>query len=147
MKRITIACLSLFAVACSNETPPEQTPVEPPAVEEVAAEPAAPAEPVYARIEFAGQQATPEERAACEAVGGTIQPSGKLQWENCVQTFADAGKACSGEADCVGECRYEAEGEHVGGTEVTGTCQTTDARFGCRTVVEDGKILHTICVD
>jgi len=147
MKRIAIACLSLFAVACSNETPPEQPPVEQPPVEEVAAEPEAPAERVYARIEFAAPQATAEERAACEAVGGTIQPSGKLQWENCVQTFADAGKACSGEADCVGECRYEAEVEYVGGTEVAGTCQTTDARFGCRTVVEDGKILHTICVD
>jgi hypothetical protein len=147
MKRIAIACLSLFAVACSNETPPEQTPVEQPPAGEVSAEPASPAEPVYARIEFAAPQATAEERAACEAAGGTIQPSGKLQWENCVQTFADAGKACSGPADCVGECRYEADGEHVGGTEVTGTCQVTDARFGCRTVVEDGKIAHTICVD
>jgi len=147
MKRIAIACLSLFAVACSNETPPEPAPVETPPVEEVAAEPPPPVEATYAAIEFAGQTATPEERAACEAVGGVIQPSGKLQWENCVQTFADAGKACAGEADCIGECRYEAEGEHVGGTEVTGTCQTTDARFGCRTVVEGGKIAHTICVD
>jgi hypothetical protein len=147
MKRFAIAALSLIAAACSNEKPPEPAPVEQAPVEEVAADRAAPSETVYARIEFASQQATPEERAACEAVGGTIQPSGKLQWENCVQTFADAGKACSGEADCIGECRYEAEGEHVAGTEVTGTCQTTDARFGCSTVVEDGKILHTICVD
>lgn len=147
MKHITIAGLVLFAAACSSETPPDPTPVEQPPVEEVAAEPEAPAEPVYARVEFAAPQATAEERAACEAVGGTIQPSGKLQWENCVQTFADAGKACSGDADCIGECRYEADGEHVAGTEVTGTCQTTDARFGCRTVVEGGKIAHTLCVD
>lgn len=147
MKSIAIVCLSLFAVACSNETPPEQTTVEQPPAGEVSAEPASPAESVYARIEFAAPQATAEERAACEAAGGRIQPSGKLQWENCVQTFADAGNACAGEADCVGECRYEADGEHVPGTEVTGTCQVTDARFGCRTVVEDGRIAHTLCVD
>lgn len=147
MKRIAIACLSLFAVACSNETPTEPVPAEQPPVEQVAVEPEVPAEPVYAPIEFAAPQATAEERAACETAGGTIQPSGKLQWENCVQTFADAGKACSGEADCIGECRYEADGEHVPETEVTGTCQTTDARFGCRTVVEGGKIAHTLCVD
>ena len=147
MKRIAIACLSLFVVACSGETPPEPTPVETAPVEEVAAETPVPVESTYARVDFAGQTATAEERAACEAVGGVIQPSGKLQWENCVQTFAVAGKACSGEADCIGECRYEADGEHVPDTEVTGTCQTTDARFGCRTVVEGGKIAHTLCVD
>ncbi len=147
MKRLAIACLSLFAAACSNQTPPDQAPVEQPPVEAVTAEPAAPGESVYTQIEFAASQATAEERAACEAAGGTIQPSGKLQWENCVQTFADARNACTGEADCIGECRYEADGEHVPGTEVTGTCQTTDARFGCRTVVEDGRIAHTLCVD
>lgn len=100
----------------------------------------------YERIAFAGQKATAEERAACEAAGGEIVPSGKLQWENCVQTFADAGKACTGDADCVGECRYEGE-EVEPGTPVAGTCQVDDARFGCRTVVEDGKIAHTLCVD
>lgn len=107
----------------------------------------APAPAGYARIEFAGQKASADERAACTAAGGEIVASGKLQWENCVQPFADAGKACAGDADCVGECRYEGEGEHVAGTPVTGTCQVNDARFGCRTVVEDGKIAHTICVD
>jgi len=147
MKSIAVAVLLLFAVACSNETPPEQPPVEQLPAEQVAAKPDASGEPDYARIELAAPQATAEERASCEAVGGTILPSGKLQWENCVQTFADAGKACAGEADCIGECRYEAEGEHVPDTEVIGTCQTTDARFGCRTVVEGGKIAHTLCVD
>lgn len=107
----------------------------------------APAPAGYARIEFAEAKANADERAACTAAGGEIVASGKLQWENCVQPFADAGKACAGDADCVGECRYKGEGEHVGGTPVTGTCQVNDARFGCRTVVEDGKIAHTICVD
>jgi len=107
----------------------------------------APAPAGYAKIEFAASKATPEERAACEAAGATIQPGGKLQWENCVQLFADAGKTCSGDADCTGECRYEGEVELTPGAAMFGTCQVNDARFGCRTVVENGKIAHTLCVD
>ena len=105
-----------------------------------------PAAAEYAPIKFAASKATPEERAACEAAGGEILPSGRLQWENCVQPFADAGNACKGSADCLGECRYEGE-EVAPGTPVSGTCQVSDARFGCHTVVEDGSIAHTICVD
>ncbi len=107
----------------------------------------APAPAGYAKIDFAASKATAEERAACDAAGGTIQSSGKLQWENCVQPFADAGKACSADTDCVGECRYEGEIELPPGASVVGTCQVNDARFGCRTVVEDGKIAHTLCAD
>ena len=59
----------------------------------------------------------------------------------------DAGTACSGSSDCVGECRYEGEAEPVPQMQVSGTCQATDARFGCYSVVEDGKIAYTICVD
>lgn len=101
----------------------------------------------YERIVFAQSKATPPERAACMAAGGTVQPSGKLQWENCVQPFPDAGKACSGDADCVGECRYEGQAELPPGAAVTGTCQATDARFGCNTTVESGRIDRTLCVD
>lgn len=100
----------------------------------------------YAHISFEGQTATEAERAACLAVGGTVTPSGKLQWENCVQTFADAGNPCAGETDCIGECRYEGE-EVEPGIVVAGTCQATDAKIGCRTVVEGGVIAHTLCVD
>jgi hypothetical protein len=103
--------------------------------------------PAYESVVFAASKATPAERAACEAAGGAIQPSGKLQWENCVQPFSDPRKACAGDADCVGECRYEGDVELAPGAAVTGTCQVTDARFGCNTVVENGKIAHTLCVD
>lgn len=135
--KIALVCLALLALpACSLFHP---------ATGEGAASGAAPG--VYTRIEFASAKATPAERAACEAVSGSIQPSGKLQWENCVQPFADAGKACSGNADCLGECRYEGEAELPPGASVTGTCQVTDARFGCNTTVENGRIARTLCVD
>jgi hypothetical protein len=135
--KVALVCLALLALpACSLIHP---------ATGEGAAPEAAP--PAYTRIEFAASKATPAERAACEAVGGTIQASGKLQWENCVQRFADAGKACSGNADCLGECRYEGEAELPPGASVTGTCEATDARFGCTTTVENGRVARTLCVD
>lgn len=136
--KTALFCLALLALpACSLFQPAGKG--------DTASTDAAPA--AYERIVFAASKATPAERAACEAAGGAIQPSGKLQWENCVQPFSDAGKACSGDADCVGECRYEGAVELPPGAAVTGTCQVTDARFGCNTVVENGKIAHTLCVD
>lgn len=145
MKTALLLSLALFTVACSGPAPADEpTP-------ETAAETSQEAAPVeteatYTPIIFEGQTATDSEREACLAAGGEIVPSGKLQWENCVQTFADGGQACASESDCIGECRYEGE-EVAPGTQVAGTCQSTDARFGCHTVVHDGKILHTLCVD
>jgi len=104
--------------------------------------------PPYERIQFASQFATPDERARCEAAGGTVERAGRAGWERCVQTFPDAGKACSGSADCLGECRLAEFGDTPEpGTPVAGVCQANDAPFGCHTVVEDGKVLHSICVD
>jgi|JI10StandDraft_1071094.scaffolds.fasta_scaffold904369_2 hypothetical protein len=134
--KYALLCLALIALpACSLFHP---------AKGEGAAASGTPAS--YARNTFEGSKATPAERAACQAAGGEIVPSGKLQWENCVQAFPDAGQTCSGDADCAGECLYDGE-EVEPGTPVAGTCQADDARFGCRTVVEDGKIAHTLCVD
>lgn len=133
---VYLALLALPACACFHTAKGEgEFPV--------VFQPAAP----YERITFAAARATAAERMVCEAAGGEIVPSGKLQWENCVQPFSDAGKACKGESDCVGECRYEGDAERAPGSAVTGTCQVTDARFGCHTVVENGKIAHTLCVD
>lgn len=136
--KTALLCLALIALpVCSLFHPAGKG--------ETADPEAAPA--VYERIVFATAKASPAERATCQAAGGAIVLSGKLQWENCVQPFSDAGKACSGDADCVGQCRYEGEVELPPGAAATGSCQVTDARFGCNTVVENGKIAHTLCVD
>jgi hypothetical protein len=132
--RTALFCLALVALpACSLFHPGK-------------GELSAPAE-AYERIEFEGAKATAAERAACTAVGGEVVASGRQQWESCVQIFADADKACAGDGDCLGECRYEGEAELAPDTPVAGTCQVTDARFGCRTAVENGQIAHTLCVD
>ncbi len=104
------------------------------------------APPAYTRNALAGTRMTPAQRASCEGVGGSIQ-LGPALIEYCVQPFADAGKACSGNADCLGECRYQYHAEEVSGASVTGKCQFTDAWFGCYSTVENGRIAHTLCVD
>ena len=104
--------------------------------------------PPYERIQFASQFATPAERARCEAAGGIIEQAGRLGWQHCVQTFADAGEACSGSADCLGDCRLTGDaGAVTPGTRVQGVCQANDAPFGCYTTVENGKAGLSICID
>jgi hypothetical protein len=106
----------------------------------------APVAPVYQRVDIAGETATAAERAACDAVGGSISRAGLLGREHCLQTYPDAGKVCSGESDCIGTCRYEADGTAMGKT-ATGTCQVTDVPFGCYAMVEGGVVSPVLCVD
>lgn len=82
----------------------------------------------------------------CQAAGGTLQRLGRLQREQCVIPYADAGKVCSRKSDCSGQCL--ATGEVAAGSAVTGTCQR-DVRqnFGCRQRIDDGKAQGTLCVD
>lgn len=82
----------------------------------------------------------------CQAAGGTLQRLGRLQREQCVIPYADAGKACSRKSDCTGQCL--ATGEGVAGAVATGTCQRDASQnFGCRQRIDDGKAQGTLCVD
>lgn len=101
------------------------------------------AEP-YEKVNFAGEIATAEERARCEAAGGVVRRDGMRGWQQCIQAYADAGKACTDSDDCLGQCRADL-GE--AGVTATGTCQANDSPFGCHAVVEDGKVQPAICVD
>ena len=82
----------------------------------------------------------------CQAAGGTLQRLGRLQREQCVIPYADAGKACSRKSDCTGQCL--AAGEAMAGDVASGTCQRDASQnFGCRQRIDDGKAQGTICVD
>ena len=92
----------------------------------------------------------PENAAAadCAAQGGRMLPQGRMQTLQCVVTFADAGKRCTDSDDCAGDCRVEAAtSAPQAGASAVGQCQATSSRFGCYTLVEDGKAQATICVD
>lgn len=99
---------------------------------------------LYAPVPVAGEVATPSERAACEAVGGMIQPAGLLGWENCIQSFPDGGQTCSDAADCIGRCMNT--GEFVDGPAV-GQCEFNDNPFGCHQEIIGGIAQAALCVD
>jgi putative hemolysin len=86
------------------------------------------------------------DKAACTSGGGTVQRRGRIQAEQCVHAFADAGKQCSDSAQCQGKCVGDA-GDTAATTAVTGQCQADDHLFGCYAEVKGGKATGAICVD
>ncbi|MDH0019069.1 hypothetical protein, partial [Stenotrophomonas sp. GD04028] len=105
LRRFTSLVLTALLAACSSA---------PPAADTTAA-PAAATSPEAA-------EAYREARDVdCQAAGGSLQRLGRLQREQCVIPYADAGKACSRKSDCTGQCLA---GPEVGaGSAATGTCQ------------------------
>jgi len=103
----------------------------------------------YEKINFAGEKATADERAKCEAVGGIVRRAGRAGFENCIQNLPDAGEVCSDAKDCLGRCVIPAqEGRsYQPGDTATGICEATDDVFGCTTLVNNGKVEGTLCVD
>ena len=102
--------------------------------------------PTYERIVFAGETPTDEERATCEAVGGTIEMAGRLGWQRCLQTFSDGGETCSDTSDCMGKCLKDGNFADVG-APATGKCAPNDNPFGCYQEIIDGVAVSGICVD
>ncbi|HDS1653318.1 TPA: hypothetical protein QEL76_001230 [Stenotrophomonas maltophilia] len=135
LRRFTSLVLTALLAACSSAPPAADTTVTP----------AAATSP-----EATSPEATEAYREArdvdCQAAGGTLQRLGRLQREQCVIPYADAGKACSRKSDCTGQCLAGAE--VAAGSVATGTCQR-DVRqnFGCRQRIDNGKAQGTICVD
>ena len=84
--------------------------------------------------------------ASCAARGGEIRRVGRLQSEQCILKYADAGKPCTDSDQCAGDCRIEGN-SGLNPSTVTGQCQADSGRFGCHTPVEDGKAGATLCID
>ncbi|VWX51986.1 hypothetical protein [Novosphingobium sp. 9U] len=96
----------------------------------------------------AGGQSFPRDmsvadRAACAAVGGQVERRGRLQAEQCVHPFADAGKACTDKAQCQGKCIAQGNASDA----TAGQCQADDRMFGCYSEIVGGKASNAICVD
>jgi len=102
----------------------------------------------YEKITFADERATAAEAARCKAAGGSVEPGGMLGFDQCVQTYADAGNACQAETDCMGLCLLSPDSEDdVDQPTDDGICQATDSPFGCYAEVREGKVHWAICVD
>lgn len=133
LRRFTSLVLTALLAACSSKPPAADT----------AAASAAATSPEAAEAAEAYREARDVD---CQAAGGTLQRLGRLQREQCVIPYADAGKACSRKSDCMGQCL--AGSEVTVGSVATGTCQR-DVRqnFGCRQRIDEGKAQGMICVD
>tara|TARA_R110000787_G_scaffold9090_4_gene31969 strand:- start:1780 stop:2199 length:420 start_codon:yes stop_codon:yes gene_type:complete len=102
----------------------------------------------YEMITFKGKRATRAEAARCEVAGGSVEPGGMLGYDQCVQTYADAGMSCMSAADCMGRCLLSPDSDDdVDQMTDDGICQTTDSPFGCYAEVDEGKVQWAICVD
>jgi hypothetical protein len=86
------------------------------------------------------------DEASCAATGGSWQPVCRMQKPTCVITYADAGKACTSGDQCAGDC--VSSGDSIpAGEAASGICSTNSDPCGCRTKIEDGKSVGTLCVD
>jgi hypothetical protein len=88
------------------------------------------------------------DRSACEAKGGVVEQAGRLGLWRCTVKYTDAGKSCRDGDDCEGLCLGKDVSEGVTeGAGVVGACAASDNPFGCHSIIEDGKIESTRCVD
>ena len=83
---------------------------------------------------------------ACVAQQGEWRKVGKRQRFACILPASDAGKACTDSSQCEVACVSPSLSAQPAG-EVTGQCQATTHRFGCRAFVENGKVGPALCID
>ncbi len=91
----------------------------------------------------------PKDEQSCRVAGGDWRPVCMMGTLACVVTFKDAGKTCRNGNECQSrQCRYEGkETPNMSGQVATGKCHATSDPCGCFTLVEDGKIMGTLCAD
>ena len=72
----------------------------------------------------------------------------------CQLHYSDAGKTCSGKADCLGQCRSSVDGPQesthpLAGQETKGLCTAEKYSPGCFVTIEGGKVTANgaICED
>lgn len=145
--RLFLALLAvLIATSCAKPDEASQTPAPVESGDDLAdANMDAPAGGEKTVEEMRAESLAAIDRAACESAGGEVRQEGMLGMWRCVTPYADAGKACRGDADCEGKCL--ATDDAMADEDVGGACQRDDSPFGCYAEVEDGKITEAICVD
>lgn len=91
---------------------------------------------------------TTDKVAACAKEGGTLKKQGKAQCYACTISYTDAGKTCSGSADCQGKCYNRGQPVPLNVPNQTGQCARDNVVFGCRQTIENGMATDgMLCVD
>lgn len=103
----------------------------------------------YQRVAIANRAATSQERSACLLAGGEIGKVGRLQTDQCVQVYPDAGSSCSDSKACFGQCLISTDDANTlaRGAQVTGACSASNNSFGCKALVEGGRYNGVLCID
>ena len=86
---------------------------------------------------------------ACR-IGGGYEDSGGFGERFCQHDYADAGRACRSRKDCVGGCVSDLPENGAFlllGTPSNGKCEAHSSTFGCRSYIDDGKIVGGGCDD
>ncbi len=82
------------------------------------------------------------EAKVCLAQGG-YESRAPFASPFCQFRYSDAGKTCSGKADCQGRCLHYFDGnsdEPKVGNSSVGQCEAERSTFGCYGTVEEGKL-------
>ena len=131
MRSLILPILVLMSVACAAPAPP-------------------PVDNGPISIEDARRKSWDDiDHRACNAMGGKVRQDGMMGLYRCVTPFADAGKICRDNSDCMGQCRTSddvTDYNAAPGTQV-GKCQVNDSPFGCYGTVERGTAGGMLCVD
>lgn len=94
---------------------------------------------------------TDDQRAECEAQGGRVATAGLSGDDMCATPYADAGRVCTSGSQCLGDCLLDEAtlgGKRpVHGMRAAGRCQARAYPFGCRNLVENGRLIYGLCVD
>ena len=99
-------------------------------------------------VAYVGSCSSPPKRLAsteakvCRASGG-YESRAPFGSPFCQFRYSDAGKTCSGKADCQGRCLSYFDGqsnEPKVGNSVVGKCEAERSTFGCYGTVEGGKL-------
>lgn len=86
-------------------------------------------------------------RATCVGAGGNYTQVGMMGTWFCVTQYPDAGSVCTDKSQCTGACIFAGSSIPAPNAEVQGSCQRTNAQFGCFSMVEGGHAQPPLCVD
>lgn len=91
---------------------------------------------------------TKDEFQKCTKKGGAMQRQGLAGCYMCTIDYDDAGKVCSGSADCQGSCYNYGEPVPLNVAKQTGQCASNNIPFGCHQTIENGKAENgMLCID
>lgn len=87
--------------------------------------------------------------AECKAKGGEIRPAGLMGTPTCIIPYKDAGKDCTEDTDCEGQCWASSVPPPGPDGKMHGICQANNLPFGCHAVIDHGAVQGggVLCVD